>query len=915
MKKLLLVFITVNFIAQICYGQKSNKAAIRGKVFSENSKASLEAATVAIYTIDTILISYGLTDELGGFKIPGIPKNSEYRIVITHTGHKTFRKIIRLNGPLNMGDIYLATSATDLQEVIVTAERPPVIFRNDTLEFDAKAFKTLPGAVLEDLLKKLPGVDLDNDGSFYVRGRPVNRILVDGKLFFGGQSNIALKNLPSDIVDKVQVTDDQEQVRRNPEIKPADIGQVVNITLKNGIRKGAFGRAYGGIDLESNHYETGGIGNFFKDTLQVSVVAYANNVNKPGFELGDIQTIGGFNRNSNSTNVSMTGTGYAINGLSLGATGNGIQQSKGAGINHNNQFGDFLKLNFLYFYGSIESDIQRLSKRSQFIGDSVLSSIDNSYQNGRDQYHRVSAAVEWQLDSSTLISFSPYLNLRKNDVWHQNNQSTIGGIGTPINSSTGSGSSRSQDNSYAHNFSLNKSFKNRYRMFHVNHSVSVSNGQFGQNNTSASYFFEEGIIDDSIMINQFRERPSKNLNINTNAYYAEPLSKVLSVTLAGSLSLFRNRQEIDVFEWNNQSKKYDVYLDEFSSSLKRNGIRANITPGISLRFKNLLLSGGLDFNLIKIDNEISKNGNIKQSYFYKFPQLTLNWKRINISYQPVVMEPQAFDLQTVIDNSNPLFQRFGNPNLTPSINHRISLSYFNYDFKRQRQLHIFASGGVTENAIIRERYINSDGIQISRPVNANGIKTLTISGSAGYNYKLSGKVRLRIKPSLTFTYSENILLLNNVKSRYSNWGLIPGTQLVISWNDRIEVSPRYSLSFRKTNRQQSALVRNELFMHNAESIFSIRPLKRVIFEGTVSYRFNPEVSAGIPKSVTIINAGISVMAFKDRALAKLSVNDLLNQNVTVSRYASENFIYETSTNSLQRYVMITIQYNLRTFKK
>ncbi|HEV7782999.1 MAG TPA: carboxypeptidase regulatory-like domain-containing protein, partial [Chitinophagaceae bacterium] len=249
-----------------------SQGTLKGKVVDSTGSKPLGYATVTVFkAVDTAIITYRLSTPDGEFKVPGIPLEQNTRVVISYSGYSVYRKEFTIRASqttLDLGTIMLGTDTKSLDEVLVIAERPPVVIKKDTIEFNASAFKTLPNALVEDLLKKLPGVMVDKDGNIAVNGKPVNRILVDGKTFFGDDPKMATRNLPANVIDKVQVTDDKEEMMRNGDDNPNNVGKVVNITLKKGVKKGWFGKLYGGAG-SSERYEAGGIANIYRDTLQL----------------------------------------------------------------------------------------------------------------------------------------------------------------------------------------------------------------------------------------------------------------------------------------------------------------------------------------------------------------------------------------------------------------------------------------------------------------------------------------------------------------------------------------------------------------------------------------------------------------------------------------------------------------------
>lgn len=250
--KLLLIFTLLLLMLYPAYSfSQSQKGELKGMLLDAETKEALPYAAVAVYTAsDTAMVTFRMSDEKGVFRVSGLPFGRELRAVITMMSFKVYRKefILSAEQPvLDLGELKMESSSELLSEVLVVAETPPVLVRNDTLEFNASSFKTLPTALVEDLLKKLPGVAVDAAGNISVNGKTVHKILVDGKEFFGSGPTIASRNLPADVIEKVQVMNDPEVVRRDPYLPENEIPQVVNLTFKKGVKKGMFGKVYGGI--------------------------------------------------------------------------------------------------------------------------------------------------------------------------------------------------------------------------------------------------------------------------------------------------------------------------------------------------------------------------------------------------------------------------------------------------------------------------------------------------------------------------------------------------------------------------------------------------------------------------------------------------------------------------------------------
>ncbi len=911
--------LTVLFISVIylCSSAQNNSGSVKGSLKDSSGKQILSLATVTVFLAkDTTIITYRLSDASGNFKIPGIPLNINCRVLVSFSGYKTFRKdfILSKESPqLDMGTILLNHDSKDLEEVIVFAERPPVSVRKDTIEFNASAFKTLPSALLEDLLKKLPGLDIDADGNIMVKGKRVNKLLVDGKEFFGGDPQIATKNLPANIVDKVQVMNDKEEMQRNPHIPESEIGQVVNIKLKKSIKEGWFGKAYtcGGTD---NRHEAGAILNAFRDTVQVSVLGYTNNINKTGFGINDIQKIGGFERSgANSMMVTSEG-GIAINGISFGGTGQGLQRSSGGGINYNNQFGKKVGMNLQYFYGQINSDYSTISNQQRFFKDTVLASEGNSNSNDVNRNHRIGGRIFWKIDSLTTLIFRPGVTLTSN----QNHYSGIGETQNnylgKVNNSNSVSKGSGKSNNYSYNLFIDKNFKKRIRNLSINADFSTVNNN-KNNYADGSYStYNAGIRRDSL-VNQLRLTNGNKLNGSVSVSFNEPINKNIILHVSNNSEYIKQHNDIDFYSKDLSSGKYDNFNQNFSNGIQRNGWKNTSATSINFEWNKLWISPGINYLTASFNNFFTKNPAVSQRYHYIYPSLNIHLGSLSFSYQAGIQEPQASDLQQVIDISNRFYQQFGNSELKPALTQSVNLDIYKYNTETGNSY----SGGIgsifSNNAVIRESTIDRNGIQTTRPVNVDGTYNFFGSLMYDYQYKYNKNYTLSVKPGIYSNYYKTFISINGFRSGQNNFSIDPSLSLRINYKDKIEFNQRYSQNYSQTTYNNNIDYRNiYILSHSIESEVVIRIPEHVVWENLINYAYNPQVSPGIRKSSVRWNAAVNYLFLKDdKGQIKLSVYDLLNQNINVYRYTGENYVSDTQSTTLTRYFMLTFTYNLRNF--
>jgi hypothetical protein len=881
---------------------------LKGKLVDSVAKQALSLATITVFKAkDTTIVTYRLSDGDGNFKVTALPLNTDLRVVITSSGYKVFRRVFNLtttDQQLDLGKIFIQTDTTDLDEVLVFAERPPVSIKKDTIEFNAAAFKTLPEAVVEDLLKKLPGVEIDPDGSMKINGRVANKILVDSKEFFGSDPKIATKNLPANLIDKVQVTDDKEQLERNPDIPKAELGVVINLKLKRAIKKSVFGKVYGGIAPANRNYETGAIVNSFRDTFQVSILAHSNNINRTGFSYGDLNQLGGFNR-----------SGFGNDGGNVfGGSGSGLQRSGSAGININHDPSDKIKLNFQYFYGRVNSDNEGKSRTQQFINDTVLQTKSNSKSISNSADHRFSLRFAWKIDSMSSLEYRPTYVLRTTS-----NEQTYSSVSSSnyvpkINESENEVNVKGKDRSYSHDLSYRRRFEKKGRNLFITNTLNVGENDNDQFNHSDNIFYTNQQAAPKLL-NQLRQRDADNFRNTIFVSFNEQLSKKLSLTLYNNFYNFRDNSQLTIFDRDTLSGKYIFFNDSLSYGLQRNGYRNTTTINLNRQFKKFSINPGAQFVFLNTNNTFTKNVSIEQHYFYVLPSLNIAYNGFNVGYRENVTEPSGYDLRPVVDNTNPLYQVYGNPDLKPTKSHMINAGYYKYLNKKLINFNANSNLSIEENTIIRSRSVDDKGVQTTRPVNINGVWRFSSNMGVSKQYKFQKNVLLSLRSSFNYGISRSFILVNNNKSAVRNVNINPSLNLTFNWKDKFELTQRYTYSWRKNQYDNNSFRSVKTWSHSAFSQIIIRAPKNWIWESSIDYRYNPQVSPGFSKNIITWNAGINYLFLKDhRAQFKLSVNDLLKQNTNAYRWVGENYISDSESNALTRYFMLTFTYNIRDFR-
>jgi len=911
MKKILL-FIAFSLTIFNLFAQKNGS--ITGTLAdSANHKITLNYATVSVYKVgDSILTTYKLSDDKGIFKINGLATEVKYRLVVTAWQYGTFRKEVELskaNPALNLGTLYLSTKSNDLNEVVISAERPPVIVRKDTIEFNAESFKTLPSAVVEDLLKKLPGVAIAADGSIQVNGKTVSRILVDGKEFFGGDQQIATKNLPANIIDKVQVVEDKQAKRRAPDLTAAEIPQIINLKLKKAIKKGAFGKLYAGGGLKEL-YQAGGLMNFFRDTTQVSILAYGNNINQPGFNPNDVQRIGGFNRSGVNSMMMTSGGYFEFNGINFGGSYNGVQTSSGGGFNFNTINKKGIKFNTQYFFGKSDNLLEKLSNTNQTLGTDRLITNANENTTSIILKHNIGGKLDWQIDSLTQLTIEPAIVLNSNNSISKIASNNSNANNQLINTLENLNDRNSSSNKYQLRADFSKDFKKAGRSFNIGADISATPNPVTNYNKSNSIFY---LTPSTSEIDQLRQNSVDNFRSYLYGNYSEPISKKLKFKADINGNVIKSENALSTFYRNPANQNYDIVVPNLSQTVKQNGFKTNTNISLGYKVtKDLYLQPGLVHNYISLNNRFTNSASIDQHYNFVWPTFQLNYKIFRFNYTASFTEPNVSYLQPVADNTNALYIRNGNPNLLPARTQSLSVNMYKYNPKNMINYNLYGYGNLTKNGIVNTITINN-GVQTVNPVNMSGIYNFQGGANISKDFR-KDKTSLKVGMGFWANFDHTPVIVNNIRSNADVFYVGPNGSIRLNLNDKVEINQSYSVNLNRSRYDDSYYTNISYNTHQSTSELIIRYPKKLVFETSYALTINDQKIAGYNDNIKFWNAALTYLFMKnDRAQLKFSVNDILQSNVRRNIQIIGNSVIDAQSNNLGRYGMLTLTYNIQNF--
>ena len=900
MKKLLSL---VSLVFLVSFASAQSVATVKGILIDSLNKQSLKDASIVVLAAsDSSLEVFTLAKADGSFIINNAPFG-EMLVEVKFQGYEPFSKRILFsakNNNVDLGKIYLKQAANDLGNVTVT--QSPVQMKKDTVEFLASAFKTKPNAVAEDLLKKIPGIQVDKDGGIKAQGETVQRVRVD---------------------DKIQVFDAASDQSAFTGFDDGNRVKTINITTRKDKRKGYFGRAAGGLGANSDDalYDNSVNVSKFNGDQQITFTGQANNVNKQNFSVQDMLgslgggSFGGGGGGRGGGGATMGGGG----GLLGTGGGGGIVKTLAAGLNYKDNWGTKTQFSGSYFYNDQTTTRDQNSLTENLVTGSTDSSIfskqvQSSVTNNKN--HRINFNIETNFDTSNTLIIRPNISFQNTHAeTFQNTSSTRGKI-TSLNSSR---VNTVRDNQGI-NGSLEATFRHRFAKKGRTYSIGL-NSSYNTNDGSGSNWSQ----------NQFN-LPSRNYtdtldqiyttnrdgkNNSATLSYTEPIGKNKQIEFNYNISSNVNNSGRATQGYNKATNNYDIAVPNLSNIFENtfNANRLTVNYRIQNAKYNFSVGSGLQVGDL-VSKNISTNVNLKQHFVNLFPSANFRYdftksKNMRFFYNGRTSQPSAEQLQPVIDNSNPLLIRTGNPNLKQQFSHSFRFLFNSFDIFTQKIIFATLSGSFIENDIQNATTISGGGVQTIKPVNLSG--TYNINGFFNYGFPIK-KPKSNLNLMANVSRNQTQTLVNSISNFTRNTNL-GGT---ISWTTNIKEG--FDMNFSSNSNLTMARYtlqpqqNGDFFSQTVSTEATIYSKSGWVLSTDFDYIYNAGRSEGFNTSIPLWNASLSKQMLKNKAgELKFYVFDLLNQNISISRNVTSNFIQDLQTRVLKRYFMISFTYNLRKF--
>ncbi len=901
MKNLLLLF----FFTFTSFVISAQTYTVKGRVL-DNEKNSLIAATcIMINPKDSVMLAFATTDVDGKFELPGVPKG-DLKLQITYIGYGTFEKIHTIGGTgkeVDLGDIIIYQSTNLLNEVKIEADYIPIVIKKDTVEYNADAFRVQPNANVEELLKRLPGLEVDSDGKITAGGEEVTKVLVDGKKFFGNDPKMATKNLPANMVGKVQVIDQKSERTQFSGIDDGVTEKVINLELKANAKVGVFGELVGGFGTD-NRFESKVMLNKFGSKFQASGLATFNNINQQGFSFQDFGTLMG--------NASAAFGGNSRGGpVNFGGMGNGDTKSLTSGLNFNYNFSPKTLWTTSYFLTYVDRTQFEFRNRDNVLGESSFTVKDTSFTDSYSLGHNISTRLEARPDSIQRIVLDASYRLTDS---RQNVDAFTQSITT---SNILQNSTNNLDSSGGYNRDLSLTFDYSIRLGKPGRIASTTINVANTVVENESNFDQERLINrnnvpiiNNIIQRQLSNNDNNNFRINTN--YKEPLGKNFYADFNYTRRNYSTDRLKDFYDLDPVDRRLETLNQALSTAVDNSILYDRFGTSLSKITPNINMTGELVYQISTIQSREKEKLQFDKPFYYWLPGANINFvkTRLNLRYSTSINEPSVTQIQPIVDNSNPLNIYKGNPSLSPEYNHDISARYSFFDAFKLLGFFANMSYRLTQDNIVNQVQIDNDLIRTTSPINVANAQRFTTS--LNFNSPIR-PIKIRTRVTLAGTWRESINFVNNAENTVNTYG--PNVRFELenlkTQNVQVTIGSRYSYSYNAYSNDKAL---NAGFLNQTYTGTTILNLgKGWVIDASINYDIFDKARYGDNNTLALMNGSIMKRLYNNRLTAKLSAFDILNQNRGIAINAGDTYIEEVSTNSIQQYFMLTLNYRLNNF--
>ncbi|MDA0873968.1 MAG: TonB-dependent receptor [Bacteroidetes bacterium] len=941
----------LGLLAGSAFAQQTNPRSITGRIIDAKTGETLIGVNVvATLKADTTVTHGQVSDANGRFSVP-VRAAGDYRVRFSYVGFLPQTKDVTVTDKeAPLGLIEMQVDVMLMNEVRVEAVQDRVEVRGDTTVFNAAAFKVNPDATTEDLLRKMPGIVVDG-GQVQAQGETVQRVLVDGREFFGQDPAAALRNLPSEIVDRIEVYDRQSDQAQFTGFEDDNTQKTINIVTLTGRSNGQFGKVYGGYGSEER-YLTGGTINLFDDDRRISIIGMSNNVNQQNFAIEDLMGVVGSASGRGGFGGGMRGGGGRppgggsfgggrpggdFGGMRGGDTGSflvgnqgGVNSTDAFGLNYQDAFGANLQVTGSYFFNRSQNSSTSLLDREYYLED-TLSQLYNeeNISSSTNLNHRFSGRVTYTINERNSLIFTPRVTTQSNEAASYLFGENVLTTAERLSQTTNDYLSDSNGMNASASLLLRHAFQTRGRTLSVNFTASSNASRGDTDQLSANLFFA-GAADD-ILLDQRTDSDQLGRSLSMRLTYTEPVGDGGQIQVNYSPS----RTVSDSERWSNSldpvAGTYTILEPSLSSQFDNVVLRQRGGVSYTKRSQSLRVTVGVDGQSESLtgDQSYPVTFDVDRTFNHVLPSADIQFgnsrqKSLRLSWRTQTNTPSISQLQDVIDNRNPLQLSSGNPGLDPSYTNTLMARFNSTNLETGRVFFGFASVSLasdyigTETTIAQRDMEIADGVmllqgsQFSRPVNLDGQQTLRSFFTFGRptplfdaNMNWNGGVTLTSAPGL----------INGEKNVTDVLGLNGGLVISSNISERLDFTVSENVSYNTSENSAYPQLNNTYTQYRTGASVTAMPTKALVLETSVSHSLYNGLGDNVDNTSLLWNAALGYKFLKGNGgEVRLIVADILNRNTNVSRSITEFYIQDSSSNVLGRYILLNFTYTLRNFR-
>ncbi len=918
------------FLAAFSLVAMAQSPFIKGTVTDADDAKPLQGATISLLLQkDSSVVKNAVSDLTGSFQFSDLT-NDSFIVKVNSINYQEYISFITIrdNNPRDLGTLSISKQGKDLTGITVVAQGSAVLQKGDTSQYSASQYKVNPDATTEDLIKKMPDITVAKDGTVTAQGEQVRKVTIDGKDFFGDDASAALRNLPSEVVDKIQVFDRLSDQAQLTGVDDGNSQKSINVVTKSGIKNGQFGRAYVGYGTDER-YAAGGNVSFFKGDRRISLVGNFNNINQQNFGSQDLLglTSSGRGGGGGGGRGGMGGWGGGNDNFSVGQS-SGISKTNAFGINFSNQYTKKLSLTASYFYNQSENNNRSLLNAETFSDPKNQFSTQNSLSSTDNYNHRFNMRLEYKIDSNNSLFIIPSVSLQGNKSLGFSNVQNYYGLNDSISTSLINSMADRDGYNIRNNIMYRHAFAKRGRSISLGFNTNFTKNS-NESITDAFYrFFDNGITEDSVR-NQLSDNLTNGESYTGTIAYTEPVGKKGQLQLEYSPGVQNNKADQETFLYDGD--KYSQFAPKLSNKFdntvttQRGGATYRLVQN-----RDNMFAIGFNVQNAKLESEriFPTATSVNQSFSDFLPNAMWRAKlspvsNVRLFYRASVNFPSVNQLQDVVDVNNPLRISVGNPNLRQSNTHFLGGRYSYTNTKTSKSLFLNFFGQVASDFISNATYIasadsliqNGDtlkkGSQLTRPVNLDGYKTLRTFLTYSMPIKA---IKTTVNLNAGLSYSKLPGLVNNVLTETDNLVYSGGVVLASNISEYVDFNINYNVNLNDAKNSFNSRLNNRFINQSAGVALNLLSKTGWFVQNDVNSQHYSGLSEGLNQSFLLWNAAIGKKFLKNKkGELKLSVFDLLKQNQSISRSVTNTGIEDYQSQVLQQYFMLTFTYNLKNF--